>query len=510
MGSAAPSRGDMREWGDPMAIAGKPRRASVAPSLARLPRPLRTLVAAAGVGALIFAFFGHAFLNYDTFYALVWGRQLAHGQLPHYHVPVAPTPHPLAIALGVPLSAFGDSAEQITLALVLLAIGFICLALYRLGSELYGWPVGLLAAALAATRVPPLNFGIRGYVDLPTIALILWAAVLEARRPRRGAAVLVLLALAGLLRPEAWLYAGAYWLWTAPPLSWTERAKLLAIAVAAPILWMLSDLVVTGDALWSLHGTHDTAAQLHRKTGLGAIPSQLPQHLGEILRLEELVASLAGFVGGLWWLRSRTLLPAAIAVLNGIAFLCFAVAGLSLIGRYLFLAGFVLCLFAALGALGWLALPIGHPVRAPARAVGAVLLLAIVALTPSQVGRLTTLRADIDNRYRVQSDLHALARASATAHLLGRCGRVFGPTHGQVPLLAYWTGTAPTRIGSAEFDRPTANGLYFAPASAFVAGLAVLDPNDPKRYASLPPGTGPPGYREIARNSSWVLFAGAC
>ena len=53
---------------------------------------------AAVIGALAFAWFGHAFLNYDTFYALVWGGDLAHGRTPDYAVAVAPTPHPLAEA----------------------------------------------------------------------------------------------------------------------------------------------------------------------------------------------------------------------------------------------------------------------------------------------------------------------------------------------------------------------------------------------------------------------------
>src|SRR5919204_1755662 len=185
--------------------------------------PLLNVVASAFIGLAIFAFFGHAFLNYDTFYALVWGKDLAHARTPEYQVPVAPTPHPLAEAIGFPLSVFGDAAEGIALAIVVLALGFMCVALYRLGSELFAWPVGVLAAAIAATRVPLLNFGIRGYVDLPAIALILWAGVLEARRPRRGAPVLVLLGLAGLLRPEAWLFSAVYWVWLAPRLPWRRR-----------------------------------------------------------------------------------------------------------------------------------------------------------------------------------------------------------------------------------------------------------------------------------------------
>src|SRR5437868_4418214 len=122
--------------------------------MARARKALPTTVASGVVALLIFAWFGHAFLNYDTFYALVWGDDLAHGRAPQYDVPVAPTPHPLAIVVGVPVSAiFGDHAEDVMLGLVILAIGFLVVGLYRLGSELFSPAVGLLAAAVFATRV---------------------------------------------------------------------------------------------------------------------------------------------------------------------------------------------------------------------------------------------------------------------------------------------------------------------------------------------------------------------
>ena len=41
-------------------------------------------------------------------------------------------------------------------------------------------------------------------------------AALEAERPRRGTVVFALLACAGLMRPEAWLLSGLYWLWCIP------------------------------------------------------------------------------------------------------------------------------------------------------------------------------------------------------------------------------------------------------------------------------------------------------
>src|SRR5919202_2928377 len=74
-------------------------------------RALPSTLAAVVVGLAILAFFGHAFLNYDTFYALVWGDDLVHGRTPQYDLPVAPTPHPLATAVGALAALVGDTGE---------------------------------------------------------------------------------------------------------------------------------------------------------------------------------------------------------------------------------------------------------------------------------------------------------------------------------------------------------------------------------------------------------------
>src|SRR3954449_10445038 len=297
-------------------------------------RMLADWLAGAVIGALVFAWFGHAFLNYDTFYALVWGSDLAHGRTPDYSVAVAPTPHPLAELVGVALAPFGSGAEDLILALGLLALGMLAVGLFRLGQELFGVWAGLLAAAIIITRVPILNFGIRGYVDLPTAAFVVWAAVLEVRRPHRGSPVLILFGLAGLLRPEAWLYGAAYWFWlvtTAPRAEPgaapdghspdARRSQLIRwtlLAGAAPLIWLIADAAVTGNPLHSLTGTHDLAAALGRKTGLTALPTVAPRRLGEILRLPELIAAVVGLGFTLRWMRDRAHLPLMIALLNGI------------------------------------------------------------------------------------------------------------------------------------------------------------------------------------------------
>jgi hypothetical protein len=466
-------------------------------------RALPDALAATAVALVILAWFGHAFLNYDTFYALVWGGDLAHGRAPQYDVPVAPTPHPLAIGAGMVASLFGDAGEGVMLGLVLLAIGWLVVGVHRLGTEAFALPVGLLAAVLVATRVPPLNYGIRGYVDLPALAFVVWAAVLEVRRPRRGWPVLVLLGLAGLLRPEAWLFIAAYWPWLFPARAWRARVGLALLAAAAPAIWLLSDLLVTGDGLWSLHGTHELAGQLERPTGLDDAVRLGPRRLGEIVRLPELIAAVLGFAAALVWMRRRALVPAALLALNGVAFVVLSLAGLPLLGRYLFVAAAMLCLFAAVVVFGWTALGADSALRIPWRIAGLVVLAAILVFLPNQVDRLGTLHDDIAARQRVDADLHTLVTSRGGRFAIDFCGTLFVPNHRVVPQLAYWTGERPAEIVAATRRRPTPGGLFVAPATRRAEKLSVLDPRD--RTA---PARAPEGYRRVARHGSWVLYAG--
>lgn len=449
-------------------------------------RPLFDAAAAALIGLAIFAFFGRTFLGYDTFYALLWGGDLAHGRTPDYRVPVAPTPHPLAVLLGLPASLFGSSGEAVMLALVILAVGALVVGVFRLGERLFGRAVGILAALIVATRVPLLNYGIRGYVDLVEIALVVWAAVLEARAPRRGWPVLVLLALAGLLRPEAWLYSLAYWLWL-------RRLRLAPLVLAAPLIWGFSDLAISGDFLWSLHGTRELASALGRPKGLGSAFTTAPRRVGEIVRLPELIAAVVGFGFGVVAYPRRVALPAAMAALNLMAFAIFGVAGLSLLGRYLFLAGVMVALLAAVGCLGWLEAR-GQRLW---RAVGSAALVAVIVFFGiQQVDRLSSLRTDIRARARVQSDLRALS--------LPPCRPLYVADHRLVPLLAYWHDLRPRRILART--PATSAGALVLPANARVQRLSILDPNEPRPRRL----SAPADWRLRARSRAWRVYTGGC
>ena len=273
---------------------------ALSPLAARLVAPLT--IAAGAVVLWVIA--GVGFANYDTLYALAWGGQLARGETPQYGIPIAPTPHPLVEVLGVILYPLGPHAiEVVTVALGFLALSACGWVVYRLGSIWFGRAAGALAALILLTRVPVLSYGVRAYVDIPYLLLVLSALLVESRRRRAGVPVLVLLALAGLLRPEAWVFSGLYWLYI---MNWTPRtvrawvrthgrahskpsvtktprftrrqiAELTLLAAAAPLAWVVSDWLVTGHPLWSLTNTRHTAETLDRVTGIANVPEYIPR-----------------------------------------------------------------------------------------------------------------------------------------------------------------------------------------------------------------------------------------
>src|SRR4029079_11598272 len=133
-----------------------------------------------------------------------------HGLSPDVGSALPPTPHPLTELLGLLTTPLGDGAITVTWVIAYAVLGLIGFFVYRLGAIWFDRWIGAAAAAIVLTRAPFLSNGLRAYIDLPYIALGLGALLIEAKKPRAGWPVLALLALAGLLRPEAWLFAVVY------------------------------------------------------------------------------------------------------------------------------------------------------------------------------------------------------------------------------------------------------------------------------------------------------------
>lgn len=459
------------------------------------------LVSVLLVAVAALAAFGRGYVGYDGFYSLVWGRDLASGRMPSFDVPVAPTPHPLSILAGALLSPFGDAAPKAYQLLVLVAFAALGYAAFSLGSRLFSRPVGALFALVLLTR--PLLVGemLHASVDIPFLALVVWAAAVEARKPRSGSSVLVLLALAGLLRPEAWFLSAAYLVYRFPGSPRGERIRLSALALAGPLIWAAGDLAISGDPLHSLHGTRELAEELERPRSATTAPRVLPSYL--VLVLEEPLAwgGAVGTVCVLWLFYQRALLPLAILFIGLGAFLVLGVAGLPLLVRYLLLPAVMLALFYAVAVFGWLHLARGTRLRRACAVVGALFAAALMVSVPSDLDSIRRAKQLAEFRRGVQRDLKAVATSRAGEAGGPPCAPIAVPNHRPVPLLAFWLDRTPRGFVQRQRTEPR-GGTLITPAAKAVELNFLSDPKKPASLDAPPPET----FERRGGNDSWALY----
>lgn len=456
------------------------------------------------VAGLSWLFFGELPLDRaDVRVSLIWGHEVAQGGLPDYQA-LAVTPHPLHIAVGAFASLLGtDGATDFMRAIALLSVGAVAAMVFLLGRACFSTAVGALAAFAFVVTPEFVGTPLTGTVDGPFIALVTLAATLEARRPRRGTAVLVVLGAAGLLRPEAWVLAGAYWLYLAAGLDWPARLRLAALVATAPLLWALSDLVITGNPVYSLTATRDiltTGALGQRTVGIQHVPSAITTGLRDVLLPPVLVGGAVGFFLAIRQRRGRALLPPAVTVLIGLWFLVLGAAGLPLNRRYLLLPALMLTILFGFAALAWRD-RIGTRERRLLSAVGLATVVVFAAYLPSQIGGLRDLRSQFRYEAGVHRDLRALIREPGTHRLLSGCPKVYAASAVMAPLLAYESGLDPGKVHDAFTDRPVA-GLVVVPATAKAGGPFMPS----QRRAQLAKEVSG-RFNPVASNRSFTIYA---
>jgi len=422
----------------------RPRLSTRAPARIRALTPamwarvgFAVMCAAALVGYLAFP----TYPTYDSFYALLWGRDVLHLHMPDFGVYRAPTEHPLAIAFGALCSIFGQGGARL---MVLGSIASFVAAVagtYRVGRVCFGHVVGLIAALLLLSRFFIANLAAQGYLDISYLALIIWALALEVERPRRGASVFVLLATAGLLRPDAWVLSGVYWLWCCwplraggAPLAQRRRRALgyLALAASAPLLWAAVDGIVTGNPLHSLTATAGLAQEQERTAGLANVLGSLWTYSVRIDHLPLLLGAVVGAAIAVALTPRRALLPLGALVVAYGAYAAEGAAGASVLDRYLMSAATMTLLFCAVTMGGWAMLERGSRLRRWWIALAAVLVVfgAVNAIGSLSLSSLRTTLAE-------HEDFHqglATALHSAPVHdALARCGVVSLPDNKLIP-----------------------------------------------------------------------------
>src|SRR5271166_6065654 len=98
------------------------------------------------VGALVGYLAFPTYPTYDSFYALLWGRDLLHLHLPDLKVYRGPTQHPLAIAFGVLCSLFGQGGARLMVFGSITSFVALVAGVYRLTRLCFGPVVGMFAA----------------------------------------------------------------------------------------------------------------------------------------------------------------------------------------------------------------------------------------------------------------------------------------------------------------------------------------------------------------------------
>ena len=80
------------------------------------------VVAALAVLALVAALLVPTYPNYDTYFHLVWGRDLLHGSAPDFQAYAAPTEHPLWIAVCALAGLVGAEADRVLVVVCVLSL----------------------------------------------------------------------------------------------------------------------------------------------------------------------------------------------------------------------------------------------------------------------------------------------------------------------------------------------------------------------------------------------------
>lgn len=454
-------------------------------------------------GVLGFALFP-TYPNYDSIYSLLWGREILDLATPTFDAYRAPTQHPLSNIIGAGLSLFGTVGDRIWIALCIASLIVLLVGLYRLGRDLFSPIVGLLAAVLLASRLDFAFLAARGYIDTAFLAFVVWALVLEVQRPRRGFAPLILFGLAGMLRPEAWLLSGLYWLWCFGPATWKQRAGWGVLVWIPTLIWVGSDYAVMGEPLYSFTHTSDLAGQLKRNKSIGEIPVTLVEYLIDLDKLPVFIGGMIGGAVGIILFPKRSLLPLLLLLVGVGIFFLIGAGGFSVIDRYLLVAAVMVMLLCAVALGGWSVLQPGR-FRTVWMVVSIVALVAGAGVTATRLN-LSTVTRELEFRGEARPTLGDALQSDVTEAALKRCGTLYLPNHKTIPD-ARWLTDLPAdkvlaRTDPTVRDQPLKGVVLVTHQRRAIFNQVLFDElQDPS--LNLPPA----GFERLLTTKYYTVYA---
>ncbi len=417
-----------------------------APAGARLGLPWAAAAVVLAAAAALLANLTQARPAYDAMGFLVWGQQLLHLSL---NLNGAPSWKPLVVIATLPYALGGLQAQESLWAATSMFGSLVAVALaghlaYRLAPRVPGRAWARVAGALfAAYGVASMGgffyLALIANSDQIVVALLLGATECHvARRPR---AALVLLWLATLGRPEAFVFLALYaaWLWRGRGAPHRLIALLLA---SAPAIWFFVPLFTSKYLLQPSQFALGQATAVHGSKLIGVF-----DRLRTLTALPLQVVALATIIAGFARRQRPVVWLTAAALLWTLIELGFALHGFSAVQRYLIEPAALLMVVIGIG--------VATALSSTRRPVLAFAIPAVVALivwmqpfirTNSRYDHALISQAHTDAG--VLSRLQDVIAADGGAGAIRACGRPY-TTLGYQSTVAWYLGL---NVGSVYFN----------------------------------------------------------
>jgi hypothetical protein len=430
-----------------------------------------------------------AAMGYDAWAWMVWGRELAHLDLA---TTGGPSFKPLPVLVVAPLSVLGGIAPAVWLAgMRACAVASLLLA-YRLGARLAGPAAGAVAAVGLALSADLYRTALLGSAEPALIALTLGAV--ERHLDGRREWALVLVAVAGLIRPEAWVVLAAYgvYVWLREP---RLRALAAAAVVLAPALWLGLDWAGSGDPL---HGGSTATEATEGSAAHASVPAlEVVRRAADAVIVPTLVLAAVGLAEAARRRERRVLAIAGLALAWIVVVAIMAEAGFTGTRRYLAAPAAAICVVSGVG-LAWLLTAVrgGRTRVAAAGAVVALSLAPAFVRAREEARTLSVARSQADQLDELRRAVAKVGGAAAVR----RVGRPAVNPWLQTALA--WELRAPLDDVQATWASSRRHPHWAPPALVFRAPARLAGPRP-----ALRPGTP---ARAVARSGRWrVSRAGA-
>jgi hypothetical protein len=424
-----------------------------------------------------------ATMGYDAWAWMVWARELAHLDLA---TTAGPSFKPLPVIVVAPLTVLGGAAPALWLAAMrACAVGSLVLA-YRLGSRLANPLAGAAAALGLALSADLYRTALLGSAEPALIALTLGAV--DRHLAGRRDWPLVLVAIAGLIRPEAWVVLAAYGLYV-----WFDEPRLRPLAIAAvvlpPALWLGLDWAGSGDPL---HASSTATEATEGSAANASVPAlEVLRRAADAVIVPTLVLAAVGFAEAVRR-RDRRVLALAVLALAWIAIVAvMAEAGFTGTRRYLAAPAAGICVVAGVG-LAWLLahVPAGRSRVLVAGAIAALALVPALLRAREEARTLSVARHQADQLDELRQ---AVAKVGGR-RAVRRVGRPAINPWLQTALA--WELRAPLDGVQATWASSRRHPHWTPPALVFRAPARLAGPRPALR----------PGTRLVARSGRWRVL----